>query len=92
MNAINCDQVYMRSLATRQSNLALSAHVNQAIDILKRYLDLDPSNQQALRLSIQNAGIVRDRDFADKALDLMTRHNPSALPLANSYIENAFSD
>ena len=35
MNAINCDQVYMRSLATRQSNLALSAHVNQAIDILK---------------------------------------------------------
>ena len=73
-------------------NYHLSRKPKQAIDILKRYLDLDPSNQQALRLSIQNAGIVRDRDFADKALDLMRRHNPSALPLANSYIENAFSD
>ena len=73
-------------------NYHLSRKPKQAIDILKRYLDLDPSNQQALRLSIQNAGIVRDRAFADKALDLMERHNPSALPLANSYLENAFSD
>ena len=76
-------------------SLAVTYHLSRkpkhAIDILKRYLDLDPSNQQALRLSIQNAGIVRDRAFADKALDLMERHNPSALPLANSYIENAFS-
>ena len=70
----------------------LSRKPKQAIDILKRYLDLDPSNPQALRLSIQNAGIVRDRDFGEKALDLMERHNPSALPLAKSYIENAFSD
>ncbi len=35
MNAINRDRVYMRSLATRQSNLALSKHVQGAIDILK---------------------------------------------------------
>ncbi|MEL6862854.1 MAG: methylmalonyl-CoA mutase family protein [Bacteroidota bacterium] len=35
MNAINRQQVYMRSLATRQSNLALSKHVQAAIDILK---------------------------------------------------------
>ncbi len=35
MNAIKSDQVYMRSLATRQANLALSAHVNDALDILK---------------------------------------------------------
>ena len=35
MNAINSNQVYMRSLATRQANLALSAHVNDALDILK---------------------------------------------------------
>ena len=77
-------------------SLAVTYHLSrkpkQAIDVLKRYLDLDPSNPQALRLSIQNAGIVQDRDFADKALDLMEKHNPSALPLANSYIKNAFSD
>ena len=35
MNAIKSNRVYMRSLATRQANLALSAHVNDAINILK---------------------------------------------------------
>ena len=35
MNAINRGRVYMRSLATRQSNLALSKHVQAAVDILK---------------------------------------------------------
>ncbi|MFT5336215.1 MAG: methylmalonyl-CoA mutase [Luteibaculaceae bacterium] len=35
MNSIKNDRVYMRSLATRQSNLALSKHVKEAIDILK---------------------------------------------------------
>ena len=35
MNAINNNRVYMRSLATRQSNLALSKYVNEAIEVLK---------------------------------------------------------
>ncbi|MEY4594550.1 MAG: hypothetical protein RIQ47_960 [Bacteroidota bacterium] len=35
MNAINNPRVYMRSLATRQSNLALSRYVKDAVDILK---------------------------------------------------------
>ncbi len=35
MNAINNKRVFMRSLATRQSNLALSAYVKEAINILK---------------------------------------------------------
>lgn len=35
MNSINTDRVYMRSLATRQANLALSPHVDDAIAILK---------------------------------------------------------
>ncbi|MRX63609.1 methylmalonyl-CoA mutase family protein [Maribacter luteus] len=35
MNAINDPRVYMRSLATRQSNLALSKHVHEAVGILK---------------------------------------------------------
>ena len=35
MNAINNERVYMRSLATRQSNLALSKYVKEAIEILK---------------------------------------------------------
>ncbi|MEM9000973.1 MAG: methylmalonyl-CoA mutase family protein [Bacteroidota bacterium] len=35
MNAIKNERVYMRSLATRQSNLALSRHVKDALNVLK---------------------------------------------------------
>ncbi|MCM4168699.1 Fused isobutyryl-CoA mutase [Arenibacter antarcticus] len=35
MNSINDPRVYMRSLATRQSNLALSKHVDEAVRVLK---------------------------------------------------------
>ena len=35
MNAINNPRVYMRSLATRQSNLALSKYVAEAIQVIK---------------------------------------------------------
>lgn len=35
MNAIRNDRVYMRSLATRQSNLALSKYVGDAVNVLK---------------------------------------------------------
>lgn len=35
MNSIKNERVYMRSLATRQSNLALSKYVKDAVDILK---------------------------------------------------------
>ena len=35
MNAISDDRVYMRSLATRQSNLALSKYVRDSLNVLK---------------------------------------------------------
>ncbi|MFV0187911.1 methylmalonyl-CoA mutase family protein [Empedobacter falsenii] len=35
MNSINNSRVYMRSLATRQSNLALSRYVEEALQVLK---------------------------------------------------------
>lgn len=35
MNSIHNDRVYMRSLATRQSNLAMSRYVRDSIDIVK---------------------------------------------------------
>jgi methylmalonyl-CoA mutase len=35
INSINNDRIYMRSLATRQSNLALSKYVQEAIEIVK---------------------------------------------------------
>ncbi|MCP5052832.1 MAG: methylmalonyl-CoA mutase, partial [bacterium] len=35
MNSIDNNRVYMRSLATRQANLALSNHVKEAVNVLK---------------------------------------------------------
>lgn len=35
MNAIDSPRVYMRSLATRQSNLSISKHIQEAVEILK---------------------------------------------------------
>ncbi len=35
MNSINNERVYMRSLATRQSNLALSKYVKEAVEVVK---------------------------------------------------------
>ena len=35
MNSINHERVYMRSMATRQANLAMSSHVDDAVAILK---------------------------------------------------------
>ena len=70
----------------------LSRNSEKSVKILKRYLELDPKNHQALRMGIQGAGAIGDRAFADRVLELMKKHNPSAVPLAESFIENAFSN
>ncbi|NNL92112.1 MAG: methylmalonyl-CoA mutase family protein [Saprospiraceae bacterium] len=68
MNAINNPRVYMRSLATRQSNLALSKYVHEAIEVLKaaRY-DL---------IILETSGIGQSDteilDHSDVALYVMT--------------------
>ena len=69
----------------------LSRNSEQSVKILKRYLELDPKNHQALRMSIQGAGATGDKAFAYRVLELMKEHNPSAVPLAESFIENAFA-
>lgn len=68
MNAIRNDRVYMRSLATRQSNLALSKHVAEAVDILKAaHYDL---------IVLETSGIGQSdteiMDHSDVALYIMT--------------------
>lgn len=68
MNAISDKRVYMRSLATRQSNVALSAHIPQILDVLKAaHFDL---------IILESSGIGQSdsqiADFADLALYVMT--------------------
>ena len=47
MNAISSPRAYMRSLATRDSDIALSRHVRQAIDAVS-YTHLDVYKRQPL--------------------------------------------
>ena len=77
-------------------SLAVTYHLSRApekeLPVLKHYLEIDPSNPQALRLGIQTAGMLKDKEFADEVLALMRVHNPAALPLAESFVKEAFSD
>ncbi len=77
MNAIDSERVYMRSLATRQSNLALSKHVRQAVDICKAArFDL---------IILETSGIGQSDteivDHADVALYVMTAEYGAATQL-----------
>lgn len=68
MNSISHDRVYMRSLATRQSNLALSKHVSEAVEILKA--------AQYDLIILETSGIGQSdteiMDHSDVALYVMT--------------------
>ena len=68
MNSINNNRVYMRSLATRQSNLALSKHVNDALNILKC------ANYDLIILETSGIGQSDTEilDFSDVSLYVMT--------------------
>ncbi|WP_194850613.1 methylmalonyl-CoA mutase family protein [Nonlabens antarcticus] len=68
MNAINNDRVYMRSLATRQSNLALSKHVQEAVDVLKA-ADYDLIILETSGIGQSDTEIM---DHSDVALYVMT--------------------
>lgn len=68
MNSIKNERVYMRSLATRQSNLALSAHVGEAIQVLKA------ANYDLIILETSGIGQsdTEIMDYSDVSLYVMT--------------------
>lgn len=77
MNAINNSRVYMRSMATRQSNVALSKNVREGLDVLKSAnFDL---------ILLESSGIGQSDteilDFADVALYVMTPEYGAATQL-----------
>ena len=68
MNAISHPRAYMRSLATREENIAVSAHLQEAIDICKKEnFDL---------IILESAGVGQSDtsilDFCDVSLYVMT--------------------
>ena len=75
MNAIKNERVYMRSLATRQANLALSAHVNKALDILKA------ANYDLIILETSGIGQSDTEilEHSDTSLYVMTRSTEQPL-------------
>jgi methylmalonyl-CoA mutase len=77
MNAIDDPRVYMRSLATRQSNLALSRHVGESVDICRAAgFDL---------VVVETSGIGQSdteiTEFADVSLYVMTAEYGAATQL-----------
>lgn len=77
MNSINNPRVFMRSLATRQANLALSRYVEDALNILKAaHFDL---------IILETSGIGQSdteiTDFSDTSLYVMTPEYGAATQL-----------
>ena len=77
MNAIDDERVYMRSLATRQSNLALSKYVGESIEICRAAgFDL---------IIVETSGIGQSdteiTDFSDASLYIMTSEYGAATQL-----------
>jgi methylmalonyl-CoA mutase len=68
MNAVYNSRVYMRSLATRQSNLALSRHIREILAILKA-AQFDLIILETSGIGQSDTEIV---DFSDLALYVMT--------------------
>ena len=60
------------------------------ISILKTLLEFTPEDPQALRLAVQAAAFSKNKDFGEYAISLMKIHNPSAVPLARGFLDNAF--
>lgn len=77
MNAINNERVYMRSLATRQSNLALSKHVNDVLAILK-VADFDLIILETSGIGQSDTEIL---DYSDISLYVMTPEYGAATQL-----------
>ncbi|QBA64704.1 methylmalonyl-CoA mutase family protein [Muriicola soli] len=63
MNSINNDRVYMRSLATRQSNLALSKYVGDALNILQ-HADFDLLILETSGIGQSDTEIVEHSDLS----------------------------
>ena len=68
MNAINNDRVYMRSLATRSSNMSLSKYIKDATNILK-VAGFDLIILETSGIGQSDTAIV---DFCDVAMYVMT--------------------
>lgn len=77
MNAIRNDRVYMRSMATRQSNLAVSKYILDAVNILKAaHFDL---------IILETSGIGQSdtqiTDYSDMSMYVMTPEYGAATQL-----------
>ena len=77
MNSLPHPRVYMRSLATRQANLALSPHVQHAIDIVKA-AGYDLVLLETSGIGQSDTEIV---DYSDHALYVMTPEYGAATQL-----------
>jgi isobutyryl-CoA mutase len=77
MNAIRNDRVYMRSMATRQSNLAVSKHIHDAVNILKA------ANFDLIILETSGIGQsdTQITDYCDLSLYVMTPEYGAATQL-----------
>ena len=76
-------------------SLAITYHLDRRIKdelpIIKKLIELVPSNPQMLRLAVQVSGFLKDKKLANEVLNLIKLHNPNEFDLANKFLNNAFA-
>ena len=77
-------------------SLAVTYHLDRDYvnekPVLQKYLKLNPSDPQGLRLAVQVAGMLKDKQFGQEAIDLMRIHNPNAVELAEEFLTSSLGD
>lgn len=66
--------------------LHLAGRSEAEVPVLKRLLEALPADFQVLRMAVQAARETGDRALGDRALALIERHHPQALPQARAFL------
>ena len=82
-----CLQSEIRSRQSKHADvpccdLSSKQNTRKELPVLKRYLQINPSNSSA-KTGNPDSWNAKRQEFADEVLALMRVHNPAALPLLN---------
>ncbi|MBC8337983.1 MAG: trypsin-like peptidase domain-containing protein [Alphaproteobacteria bacterium] len=85
--ALNQDPSAINSMVSMAVALHLSGRYADEAVLLRRLIDILPSDPGVLRLGVQAGAWGNDKALLEKSLKLMEKHFPSVAPTARAFIE-----
>jgi len=85
--ALDQDPNAINSMVSMAIALHLSGRYADEVPLLRRLIEILPSDAGVLRLGVQAGAWGGDKALLDKSLELMEKHFPTLAPLARTFIE-----